>query len=448
MTQIRNIVILGASFGGLGTAHYISKHILPKLQSTADTKYVLHLVDPSTHFWWHIAAPREIVLPENLKPEQCFVPIMDGFKQYGNLRDSIVFHHGTASSLNTEERTVTVSLHEGGSESLEYYALIIATGIKSPTAATTLHGDHTISQKALKDMNAKLATAKEVIISGGGPVGVEIAGEVATHLKGKAKVTLYSGSSKLLPVFSESRAAKAEKLLEKTGVTVVHGAKIIGSQQNNEGKTEVTLDNGKTETCDVYIPAYGVTPNADFVPEGLKTEKGYVKTNASTLRVDGAGPRVYAAGDIAAVDNGGVLNMYNTLPVLGANIAHDLLADAKAGTVAEKKYTFKPGETQFVPVCILESVSDVIVLTVFRLDPRAVSRHSTDSACRDSSLLWSRARTTWSRRCQVSQRERSSRRLKSPREIDGRSIQRPDMARWRCFHVVAFPDTHRLVLYF
>lgn len=363
MTQIRNIVVLGASFSGLGTAHYIAKHILPQLQKTADTKYVLHLVDPSTHFWWHIAAPREIVNPENLKPEQCFVPTMDGFKQYGNLRDSIIFHHGTATTLDTEARTVTVSLHEGGSESLEYYALVIATGVKSPTAATTLHGDHNISLKALKDMNTKLASAKEVIISGGGPVGVEIAGEVAVQLKGKATVTLYSGSSKILPVFSESRAAKGQKLLEKAGVKVIHNAKITGSQETADGKTELTLDNGTSATCDVYIPAYGVTPNSDFVPANLKTEKGNVKTNATTLRVDGAGPRVYAAGDIAGVDNGGVLNMYNTLPILGANIAHDLLADAKAGSVAEKKYTYKPGETQFVPVSSAKIRSYVFMLT-------------------------------------------------------------------------------------
>ena len=42
---------------------------------------------------------------------------------------------------------------------------------------------------------------------------------------------------------------------------------------------------------------------------------------------------------------------YNSLPVLNANIAHDLLADAKVGSVpVEKKYTFKPAETQLVPV--------------------------------------------------------------------------------------------------
>ena len=53
-------------------------------------------------------------------------------------------------------------------EALPYYALVIATGIRSPTAATTLHGDHTISMKALEDMNTRLAAATEVIVGGGG----------------------------------------------------------------------------------------------------------------------------------------------------------------------------------------------------------------------------------------------------------------------------------------
>lgn len=309
MTQIRNIVVLGASCGGLGAAHYIAKHILPKLQNIEDAKYVLHLVDPSTHFWWHIAAPRQIVSLDQLTIKNTFVPIMDGFKQYGNLNDSIVFHHGSASGLNTEARTVTIALHDGGSESLEYYACVIATGIRSPTAATTLQGDHTISEKALKDMNTKLASAKEVIISGGGPIGVETAGEVASHLKGKAKVTLLSGSSKILPVMSQSRANKAEKLLQKLGVEVVHNAKVTGSEQTSDGKTEVRLEDGKSMTCNVYIPAHGCTPNSEFLPENLKTKSGHVQANASTLRVDAAGPRVYAAGDIAGVDKGGVLNM-------------------------------------------------------------------------------------------------------------------------------------------
>lgn len=259
MSETRNIVILGASFGGLSVAHYLCKHILPELQRSKDAKYTLHLCDPSSHFWWHIAAPREIVSVKDMKHSDCFVPTMDGLKQYSDLKDSIVFHHGSAIGLDTTARTVSIRTHQGDSESLEYYALVIATGIRSPTPLTTLQGDYTISQRALEEMNQKLASAKDVVVSGGGPVGVETAGEIGTRLKGQAKITLITGSKKLLPVLRESLATKAQKQLEKVGVTVMYGVKVQSSEQTPDGKTEIKLDNGNTMTVDAYIPAYGVS---------------------------------------------------------------------------------------------------------------------------------------------------------------------------------------------
>lgn len=49
-------------------------------------------------------------------------------------------------------------------------------------------------------------------------------------------------------------------------------------------------------------------------------------------------------------DNTDTSCRYNSLPVLHANLDHDLLAEAKAGSVAEKTYSFQKKETQFVPV--------------------------------------------------------------------------------------------------
>jgi NADH dehydrogenase FAD-containing subunit len=351
MAETRNIVILGASFSGLGTAHYICKHILPKLSAVENVKYTLHIVSPSTHFWWNISAPRAIVSTEEIKHEKYFIPVMDGFKQYSNLQDSVFFHHGAATAMDLKNRSVTITRPNEELENLDYYALVIATGVRSPTPLTTLHGDHTISTTALDDMNVKLATAKEIVIGGGGPVAVETAGEIGSHLNGReAKITLITGAEKLLPALSKSRAAKAEKLLGKVGVTVRYSTKISNSRETEGGKTEITLDDGTVLHCDVYIPAFGVAPNTEFLPAQLKSATAHVAATESTLRVDAAGPRVYAAGDVAGVDKGGVLNMYNSLPVLGANIAHDLFEDAKVSSFTERKYVFKSSETQVVPV--------------------------------------------------------------------------------------------------
>lgn len=309
MSETRNIVVLGVAWAGLGTAHHICKHLLPQLQKSGTGKYVLHLIDPSTHFWWHIAAPRQICSVDELTLEKSFVPIKDGFKQYGSIQDSIVFHQATASGLDTQARTVSLSKPDGSTESLGYWSLIIATGVRTPTALTGFVGDHTVSQNALKEMNAKLKSAKEIVVAGGGPVGVETAGEIGAHYGTKAKVTLVTSAAKLLPVFNDSRAKKAETLLKKVGVEVQYNAKVTSANEVGNGKTEVVLSNGKTITADVYIPAYGVQPNTEWLPSDLKNSNGYVNTNTSTLRVDKAGARVYAAGDVAGADNGGVLNM-------------------------------------------------------------------------------------------------------------------------------------------
>jgi NADH dehydrogenase FAD-containing subunit len=348
MSSPKNIVVLGASFGGLGVAHYVAKHILPKLLASNDN-YTLHIVAPSTHFWWNIAAPRELVSVEEMKHGDCFVPITDGFKQYPQLGESIVFHHGSATALDPEKRSVSIALHEGGTQALSYHALVIATGVRSPTPVTTLQGDHAISQRALEHMNVQLASAKSIVISGGGPVGIETAGEIGSHYP-DAKITLYAGSKKLLPVLREKLAIKAQNMLHDVGVDVVYGIKISRSEQTAGGKTRLTLSDGSTVDADVYIPAHGVTPNTGFLPEKLKGNNGYVTTNASTLRIDAAGPLVYSAGDVSGVDNGGVMNLYNSIPVLGANLAYDLFKTAGLPVGAEKNYHAKVAETQVVPI--------------------------------------------------------------------------------------------------
>jgi NADH dehydrogenase FAD-containing subunit len=148
MSETRNIVILGANFAGLSAAHYIVKHTLPQLAKSPDAKYVLHIVNESTHFWWHIGAPRELISVKDAPHDKYFKPIMEGFKQYPQFKDSIIFHQGSATGIDVETRTVTYTpFGSEAAEALPYYALVIATGVRSPTCTATTTSPSRLSTK-------------------------------------------------------------------------------------------------------------------------------------------------------------------------------------------------------------------------------------------------------------------------------------------------------------
>lgn len=385
----KNVLILGASFAGLSAAHYFLKHVLPALPN-AGKDYHVTLVNPSPHWFTRPAAVRAIISEELMPHSKTFLSIADGFKEYPS--SSFTFLEGSAVSMNASERSLTVAFRDGGEKTLPYYALIIATGTQTASPVLGLKTNTDDTKAAIDAFRARLPTAKTIVIGGGGPAGVEAAGEIGQYLNGKAgwfasrpsdpkaQITIITGSSKLLPMLRESLALKAEKMLNKVGVDVVYntrveetipaeaGQTVQSVTEKSGGKTVVHLSNGQTIDADIYIPATGVTPNTAFMPQSLLNEKRYVEMNKTTLRVDAAGPRVYAIGDVGSYTRGGVMDIYDAVPILLTNVKRDLLWDAKQGhpheassEINEKAAPSKPTgedrpyvpnlkETQLVPV--------------------------------------------------------------------------------------------------
>jgi NADH dehydrogenase FAD-containing subunit len=216
-----------------------------------------------------------------------------------------------------------------------------------------------------------LPTAKTIIIAGGGPAGVETAGELGEYLNGragwfssklenpKASITVVTAASKILPSLRPAIAKKAEDYLAKVGVTVIKNARVKTVAPDGAGtvdvasKATVTLEDGNALEVDLYIPAMGMSPNTSFISEALLTSDGRVDTNPSTLRVDKAGPRVYAVGDASSYANPAVHQILAAIPVLGANIKRDLLLDAgkeKNAVGEDKIFKEDTRETQMVPI--------------------------------------------------------------------------------------------------
>ncbi|KAI5460480.1 hypothetical protein BGZ63DRAFT_247774 [Mariannaea sp. PMI_226] len=366
MSETHNFVVLGGSAAGLGIAHSFLKHIEPELKKLGKT-YHTYIVDSSSHFFWNTGSPRSIVSATLLPADNLFAPIADGFSSYDSSSYTVI--HGTAETWDVEGRTVTIKLADSqDTQTLPYYALVLATGTRSPSPATSLQGNYTITKAAIADLNEKLASAVSVIVSGGGPTGVETAGEVGYFHNGsagwfssspsnpKAKVTLITSADKLLPVLGKSCALTAEAYLNKVGVDVIYNVSVVSSVADADGKTTVNLSNGEQWTADVYIPAGGTKPNSEYVPADLKNDRGYVKTDGTTLRADAAGSRVYVIGDVGDYSRGGFHNLYGAMPVLATNIKRDLLAAAASDEPGAKPkgpdrlFTPNNSETQAVPI--------------------------------------------------------------------------------------------------
>lgn len=326
MPETRNIVILGASYAGSGAAHYFLKHVYPHLPKSSKITYRVILIDPSAKWYLRHASPRAIASEELMPTKHVFLNTVDGFKQYG---EAFQFVQGSATSWDPEVRVVTISTGHGKEEQLSYHALILATGTKTTSPLYSLQGtSHTDIQAALRTVRDQVSRARKIVIAGGGPAGVETAGELGEMLNGSAgwfsswpshintEITLITNSSKLLPRLRESIAKQAETYLNRVGVEVRYNTKVSSAQNTSNGNTKILLHDGEEIIADLYIPATGLVPMTSYAPQRLLDGNGYVKTNTETLRVDEAGSRVYAVGDVGTYSRNAILDILDSVPVL------------------------------------------------------------------------------------------------------------------------------------
>lgn len=320
MASPHQIVIIGASFGGLPVAHGLLKDVIPSVAATTKQSYKVILISPSKYFWWKIGAPRVIVNPKSLPVEKALLPIPDGFKKYS--AEQFEFIQAFVESIDPTSKSLKLS----NSSSLTYDSLVIASGTSFPSPLWSVAEGSEPLTEALKEYHARIPVAQSIVVAGGGAAGVETAGELGELYGGKKEITLLSGTSGLLWRLQNKKVgAEAEAKLKKMGVTVIHDVRV--TSQTREGDKEVLqLSDGTTKTVDVYIPAVGDKPNSKFVPESWLTEGKQVRTDPHTLRLDVPGVSgVYCIGSVGSYSDGSIMDSrFASKPVL-ESIKLDLL---------------------------------------------------------------------------------------------------------------------------
>jgi NADH dehydrogenase len=311
----RRVVIVGGGFGGLAAAR--------KLRG-ADVDVTL--VDRLNH---HLFQPLLYqAAAGGLSSSDCASPIRPALKRAPNV--SVLM--GEATDLDVERRQLVL---ERG-ERLDYDSLIVSCGAQTSYFGHDEWVDVTSGVKTLADAVALRErffgafeeaertddeTARKewmtFVVVGGGPTGVEVAGQLAITAKAlkhdfrkiepqQARVILLDAGERLVAAFSKRLSGKVARYLQDLGVTVREKARATAIDERG-----VTIDlDGESGRIDsrTVIWAAGVraVPFTDVVAQatGAETDRGGRIKVGGDLSIPGH-PEISVIGDVACVDGPG-----------------------------------------------------------------------------------------------------------------------------------------------
>ncbi len=301
----KKIVIVGAGFAGLTLARKLQR---TGCEITLIDQYNFHQFQP---LFYQVATAR-------LEPSSISFPLRKVFQKRKNV------HVRVAKVSDITLATREVHTTEAGSFPYDY--LVIATGctsnffgnknierwaypMKSTPEAIALRNRLLLNfEDAIDAPPDKLKALMNIVVAGGGPTGVELAGSLAEMKRNvlprdypdmdfsKINIYLIEGSPHTLNVMSEPSQRKSQEYLEKMGVQVWTNTII----KDYDGSV-VTLGDGRTLPTRNLIWAAGVTGN---VPPGIAPEM-LVRGNRIAVdefnKVKGT-QNVFAIGDIAYME--------------------------------------------------------------------------------------------------------------------------------------------------
>ncbi len=247
---------------------------------------------------------------------------------------------GEAIRLDPETRTVTAMRPDETTFTVDYDVLVLAAGMKQSYFGNEHFAEWAPGMKTLDDalcIRQRLFTAFEIAetlepgperdswltfaVAGGGPTGVEIAGqirEVATRTLANefhsidpedARVLLFDGGDRVLKSFAPGLADKAARTLRDLGVELRMGVHV--TDVGRDGVTVTPKAGGPSERYAartvLWTAGVEAVPFARQVAEvlGAETDRAGRITVDPDLSVPGY-PEVFVVGDLVGGDLPGV----------------------------------------------------------------------------------------------------------------------------------------------
>ncbi|MFB7823119.1 NAD(P)/FAD-dependent oxidoreductase [Streptomyces hydrogenans] len=276
------VAVIGGGYGGSTLAK--------ALEADAEAGVEVVLVEPKDAFVHAAGSLRALVRPD-------WAPNV--FFPYDRLLTRGRVVRDRAASV--DPRGVTLA----SGERVDADYVVVATGSAYPYPAKFDTDSSAEALTRLRATHEELAGADHVLISGAGPVGLELAGEIRAVWPDK-RITLVDPRDGLLPGFAPALRDDLARRLDELKVEVRLGVTLTEEPPAGPGRAgtfTVGTSDGGAVTADIWFRAHGGGVHGGFLAGELTdalTPGGRLRVD-DRLRVEGQ-ERVYAIGDVTALD--------------------------------------------------------------------------------------------------------------------------------------------------
>ena len=200
------------------------------------------------------------------------------------------------TAVNRERKRLVIESGEVG-----YDRLIVATGslpVTPPIPGVAMDGVFTILKDVdyLRRMQECLKNARDIVVVGGGFIGIEFADEI--RKTGEKNITVVEITTHCLSLsYDEEFCVEAEQVLQANGIRILNATKVSAFAGNGR-VTGVKLSNGETLKADVVILGTGSKANAELgKAAGLRIGATGAIDVDRTMRT--SDKHIFACGDCA-----------------------------------------------------------------------------------------------------------------------------------------------------
>ncbi len=312
------VLVVGGGFGGLFAARFLRR---APVEVTLIDRVNYHLFQP---LLYQVATG--ILAEGDIAP-----PIRNVLRRQRNTQIALA----EVVAFDIEARNVTARKADGETVPIEYDSMIVAAGagqsyfghdefsrwapgMKTIDDALELRGRilGAFEMAALEPDPDKRRTWLTFVVVGGGPTGVEIAGQIAelsrrvlprefhTIDAKSARVLLFDGGKEILAAFGDRLSGKAAKELERLGVEIQTGSIVTDIDRTG---VMVKASDGEVRRVDAHTKVWAAGVQASPLAKMLAEATGADCDRAGRIAVlpDCSlpdHPEVFAIGDMMSLD--------------------------------------------------------------------------------------------------------------------------------------------------